>query len=461
MVFPASPCLLQRAMLQRICDAGWTRARWAGAWLRSAQARRVLRALVAVLLVAGAASFGRTHWCVFQPCPLRLPAHQLVPDRILPNTSQWENLYRQPGPRPFFQQSDELRRAVANYTTHHGPRPPARVLFCGGPNADVVWQYQMGFKGSMQVQHGPVQLVRGSCATADAFDHVIIVTERVELIWAHPIDQFRMDLRHATRNQSVGVIFFGQEECMHQPLLYPFFVTNHTAASIRFYFMVYGPSMFRLANNSNTSARIMLWPLGPSYGRGIKHEDHVDDALAGPVGLRRPISCNFIGSTHRERPIRLRVLEILGMANHSHWNCHSSSRPKFVQMHNERGSDQERYVSVLHNSDFTLCPAGYNAEAYRIYEAMLLGSVPVLEYNVTRKKIDAKYHCAFTYEFIKDLNAPVVWVDDWEQLEPVMEALLRETPEQIYQRRLAVIRWYRVYKDELKRQLFHAAWGLL
>ena len=37
------------------------------------------------------------------------------------------------------------------------------------------------------------------------------------------------------------------------------------------------------------------------------------------------------------------------------------------------------YLHILRSSDLTLCPVGMNSESYRIYEAMSLGSVPVIE----------------------------------------------------------------------------------
>ena len=126
-------------MLQRFREVGLTRARGVWVWLRSAQARRVLRTVVAALLVAGAALFGHAHWCVFQPCTLQLHAHMLLSERSLPNTSQWEHVFREPGSRRFFQQSDALRRAVANYRAHQGPREATRVLFCGSSTGLCCW----------------------------------------------------------------------------------------------------------------------------------------------------------------------------------------------------------------------------------------------------------------------------------------------------------------------------------
>lgn len=39
----------------------------------------------------------------------------------------------------------------------------------------------------------------------------------------------------------------------------------------------------------------------------------------------------------------------------------------------------QSYLQILKSSDLTLCPVGKNSESYRIYEAMSVGSVPVIE----------------------------------------------------------------------------------
>lgn len=40
------------------------------------------------------------------------------------------------------------------------------------------------------------------------------------------------------------------------------------------------------------------------------------------------------------------------------------------------------YLKVLKSSDLTLCPVGRNSESYRLYEALSVGSVPVVEDSV-------------------------------------------------------------------------------
>ena len=94
-------------------------------------------------------------------------------------------------------------------------------------------------------------------------------------------------------------------------------------------------------------------------------------------------------------------------------------------------------MAALTSSDFTLCPAGGNAETYRMYEAMVMGSVPILQRSLNASNMFPWYPCQHTYAFVQDLNPPVVWLDDWSELPAIMEALRRETDEQIYQRRCA------------------------
>jgi len=60
---------------------------------------------------------------------------------------------------------------------------------------------------------------------------------------------------------------------------------------------------------------------------------------------------------------------LIELSSHS-WKSHETSQSL---------SD---YVSVLKSSDLTLCPVGLNSESYRIYEALSVGSLPVVEDRV-------------------------------------------------------------------------------
>ena len=69
---------------------------------------------------------------------------------------------------------------------------------------------------------------------------------------------------------------------------------------------------------------------------------------------------------------------------------------------------------------------------------LAVGSVPILQRAVDEKDMYNGYTCRYAYENVKDANAPVVWVDNWEQLPSVLDALAREPPEQTYKRRCVI-----------------------
>ena len=98
----------------------------------------------------------------------------------------------------------------------------------------------------------------------------------------------------------------------------------------------------------------------------------------------------------------------------------------------------ESYVDMLQSSDFTLCPPGLNVEAYRIYEAMTHGSVPVMQRGVDIVQDDLQgqnYKCSDSFALLKQLDAPVAWIDHWSNLGFVLEQLHQESPRQTYKRR--------------------------
>lgn len=97
----------------------------------------------------------------------------------------------------------------------------------------------------------------------------------------------------------------------------------------------------------------------------------------------RPISANFLGS--RDPDIRARILdsvrshfsrsERLGRTQQKSmfWHEYSDSIPG--------GVAPDEFLDVLSKSDFTLCPPGYSLVTHRPLEALLRGSIPVLNAN--------------------------------------------------------------------------------
>ena len=80
------------------------------------------------------------------------------------------------------------------------------------------------------------------------------------------------------------------------------------------------------------------------------------------------IFCSFVGSA--TNPIRNQALQCLHskdgyLINAFHW------KPDVSQ------DQQDLFLNCTSRSRFTLCPRGYGATSYRLYEAMKLGSIPV------------------------------------------------------------------------------------
>ena len=93
---------------------------------------------------------------------------------------------------------------------------------------------------------------------------------------------------------------------------------------------------------------------------------------------------------------------------------------------------------ALQTSDFTLCPAGFSLEAYRIYEAMSFGSVPILQRTariLPGSMQSTDFVCLDTFRLFKDTAAPVVWIDDWSEIKGLLDRLSTESDAVVARRR--------------------------
>jgi len=105
-------------------------------------------------------------------------------------------------------------------------------------------------------------------------------------------------------------------------------------------------------------------------------------ALDWDTELPRPILANFLGS--RDPAVRERILDSvqpfftqLAPSAHArkppktmYWNAYSDARPAALS--------PGEFLGVLTQSDFTLSPPGYSLVTHRPVEALLRGSIPVL-----------------------------------------------------------------------------------
>ena len=242
-------------------------------------------------------------------------------------------------------------------------------------------------------------------------------------------------LLHNINVDTIGLIVRGNEKCGNkwmEPTL------RRHRDKIRFVFLTYGPSV--QAYNDMIAGKlppIFHWPLGVALTRGFPLTSAMSiSEVAAPSNAKRDKLCNFLGTIYDSSATRQQIQTVLKRANDS-WSCALSIRSTRPGI--ETKSEMESFVDTLSSSDFTLCPSGGSVESYRIFEAMALGSVPVIQrhaQNIKGSQQDEKYFfCAFSLQLLKEHNAPVVWIDDWHDLDKIMTELNLEPATDTYRRR--------------------------
>ncbi|KAL3779569.1 hypothetical protein ACHAW5_000979 [Stephanodiscus triporus] len=96
-------------------------------------------------------------------------------------------------------------------------------------------------------------------------------------------------------------------------------------------------------------------------------------------------------------------------------NITQSIISNFNGMVSNRYNDGSNYFELMRHSKFVLCPSGMGWDTYRAWEALVLGTIPILE---TYYRKDGMYH-------IYD-DLPVLWVDHYDNVTPAL--LEREYP---------------------------------
>ena len=116
--------------------------------------------------------------------------------------------------------------------------------------------------------------------------------------------------------------------------------------------------------------------------------------------------------------------------------------------------DAGKYRRTLHDSMFTLCPRGANAETRRVYEALEAGSIPIVEAAAVGPAAGggagaggAAPQCADSLQPLKESGAPVIFVRNWANLPALLE---RETADRarLNRRQAALLSWYAGFKTK-------------
>lgn len=103
------------------------------------------------------------------------------------------------------------------------------------------------------------------------------------------------------------------------------------------------------------------------------------------------------------------------------------------------------YIQVLSDSDLTLCPASTSgsAETHRIYEALSLGSIPVVQdYDVTACANNDPLH------LLRESGAPVLFVGSPDDLRTVLAGERAASIQEKIARRAAALNWYAAFRNK-------------
>ena len=159
---------------------------------------------------------------------------------------------------------------------------------------------------------------------------------------------------------------------------------------------------------------------------------------------RRKFKCNFLGTVYpnSSRMVLQRVINQFGLDN----VCFVKTRDSWAPAETAESANDFRYA--LANSDLTLNPVGMNTECYRIYEACSYGSVPVIEDVVTPGR--CKKDTMSPLNLLKTFKAPFIYLKDWRDLPKIIENEMRLSHEEIVNRRLKILSWYKTFKDTLR-----------
>eukprot|EP00697_Spironema_sp_BW2_P004000 gnl/Spiro4/15390_TR8280_c0_g1_i1.p1 gnl/Spiro4/15390_TR8280_c0_g1~~gnl/Spiro4/15390_TR8280_c0_g1_i1.p1 ORF type:complete len:490 (-),score=32.50 gnl/Spiro4/15390_TR8280_c0_g1_i1:15-1430(-) len=264
-------------------------------------------------------------------------------------------------------------------------------------------------------------------------------------------------------NISIAVFLVGHEYC-HNPIL----DTLAKDSRVRFGFITYGDCSFV------DHVFWKVWPLGPCTRDGFPARLN---PAATPKISERKFDINMMMTYTRGKPSRMQAWMSVqpfceGLFPPLH--CYTHAGIGFYMMkalksvlgpqsgYSLAENAASSYHTVLRQSKLTLCPAGGSPEQYRIWEALMSGSIPVVEDQshmwvpgtFVHPSHGDNFQClpSDSLRLLKETNAPVLFVKDWRSDLPRLLERFDDSELQILQDRLAT--WYAQFLVDLKRTFF-------
>ncbi len=233
---------------------------------------------------------------------------------------------------------------------------------------------------------------------------------------------------------------------------------------VKFAFLTYGDC--QVVDNEH----FFVWPLGPSVLHGFPSRIATDDA-DNPKSRDRMYLLNLMVSISPEKAARMQAWlaaqQVCAAGRgeevcYMHWNnllfkiAESVDRVFDTDLRSLSNAPAE-YLNVLRQSKFTLCPSGKNPEQYRIWEAIMTGSIPIIEDPDFSTTLHPGYGRAWActnndyHLLLKQTGAPVMFLRDWATELPHLLSSI--DAHGLATRQRAMQEWYRRFLVHLRMQV--------
>lgn len=268
----------------------------------------------------------------------------------------------------------------------------------------------------------------------------------------------------------IGAFMLNAEYCM-APTWVPKAIES---GQIQFLLMAYGDC--DIVDNK----RVFLWPMGPFVNALGALDAGTLPAHPQPMSKRK-IDASLIASLRMAKPSRPQaMMSLQEVCSIERWNCVQRTGFTIYSILGDIGKalgEQyhyavqrwfgahwlTEYMGIMWNSKLTLCPSGSNPNSYRIMEAIMMGTIPIIE-DWQEEGVSPLYGPKFkclrddNMAFLRDTHAPVFWVRDFrEDLASVMDILHEPAELQAMQDHL--MKWYSALVTHLRLMWIREVWA--
>ena len=288
-------------------------------------------------------------------------------------------------------------------------------------------------------------VVRSTAHLGKGVRHVILALTRVSQILELVNGRFTLPKRMVAAVQQMradgvilGAVHFSDEGCWDDTSWY-----KHFDYVFRNYVC---PLADGLSLDGVSSKPFVRWfPLGPT--KLFEEALTIQDGTTRVPASQRRYLCNFLGQARdpllTDRKIMLSVLPKVSYdsqddteptyspswtSDTASWSCVVRTTQSFTGMDPPMGP--ESYVSALSGSAFTLCPKGKNEETFRLWEALEVGSVPIIKNSSHWAPLGVH---------------PLPVISTWEEIRTLLDTFAADPPA-VNELQTNVVAWYRSFK---------------